>query len=80
VKIVVSQDVAAVWLMENPKENAFVDMRFETVDVSNGRVTGLYYPAEALGETAVDFKRQDGFTFLDADDNGKIRLLTAAPR
>jgi hypothetical protein len=41
---------------------------------------GLYYPAEALGETAVDFKRQDGFTFLDTDDNGKIRLLTAAAR
>ena len=78
-KIVVSQGVVAVWLMMNDGKDDPIAWNFETIDANTGRVIGLYYPADALGNNPVNFTRQDGFTFVDSE-NGKMRLLIATPR
>ncbi|MBZ5721290.1 MAG: hypothetical protein LAO03_13000 [Acidobacteriia bacterium] len=76
-KVIVSQGIAAVWLDVNPKEGQTVQLNFETIDVSTGHILSLYYPEDELGNKAVNFTRQDGFTFLDSD-KGRVRLFTAA--
>jgi hypothetical protein len=77
-KIVVSKGIAALWFVSTPNpDGGTVDLKLETVDANTGRITGVFYPSEPLGNQALTFTREDGFVFIDSE-SGKMRLLTAS--
>jgi hypothetical protein len=79
VKLQVSKCMAAVWFQSEPADNGPLLLTLETIDTNEGNVLGIYQPDEELGNNAVSFSPNEGFTFLTSA-HGRIRLLTAMTR
>ncbi len=74
--IMVSDNLIAIWLFTRGKDDVAV-ASYLVLDYETGEPFALYAPAEELGNNALCFSRQDGFTFLRSVD-GRFRLLGAA--
>ncbi len=74
--IMVSDNLIAIWLFTRGKDDVAV-ASYLVLDYETGEPFALYAPAEELGNNALCFSRQDGFTFLRSVD-GRFRLLRAA--